>query len=117
MVYIDNLVIAFERVLSKFPELQIADSKKPLIESLERRKYDLQDQGIIEAIFEDGEKTLENSFYENIGTYLKDLDTNLDRKDHLNTKEGITDIIEIFISDLEQMIDYYYNALINKHFS
>ena len=116
-MYIDNLAISFEKVLSNFPKIQIEDLKQHLKESIKKKKYDLQDQGIIEAILEEKEKTFDESFYENLEDHLKNLDSNIDRRKYLRSEECKNIIIEIFMSDLEQFIDYYYNALINKHFT
>ncbi|MBI4228732.1 MAG: hypothetical protein HY693_03315, partial [Deltaproteobacteria bacterium] len=73
--------------------------------------------GIIEAIIEDREKTFENSFDENLELYINNLDSKHDLWDYLRSGDAKDEIVEIFISDLEQLIDYYYNALINKHFT
>jgi hypothetical protein len=91
--------------------------KEHLIRTIERKNYDLQDQGIIEAIIEDEEKTFENSFSENLELYVNNLDSRDDLGNYLKSDEAKDEVVEMFISDLEQLINYFYNMLINKHFS
>lgn len=116
-MYKDNLAIIFENTLTKYAEIKVDDLKKHLIQTIDRKKYDLQDQGIIEAILEDGEKMFECSFSENLELYINDLDSKHELVSYLRSDEAKNEIVEMFISDLEQLIDYYYNMLINKHFT
>jgi hypothetical protein len=113
-MYKEDLAIIFENTLVKYADIKMEALKDHLIHSVERKKYDLQDQGIIEAILEDREKTFENSFNENLELYL---DSKHDVGDYLRSDKAKNEIVEMFISDLEQLINYYYNALINKHFT
>lgn len=113
----ENLAIIFENTVVKCADVDMEDLKEHLIRTIERKKYDLQDQGIIEAILEDGEKTFENSFSENLEQYIDDLDSKHDLGNYLRSDEAKNEIVEMFISDLEQLINYFYNMLINKHFT
>jgi hypothetical protein len=116
-MYKETLAIIFENTLVKYADIKVEDLKEHLIQTVERKKYDLQDQGIIEAILEDREKTFENSFNENLELYINNLDSKHDLGDHLRSDEAKNEIVEMFISDLEQLINYFYNMLINKHFT
>ena len=116
-MYKENLAIIFENTLAKYADIELDDLKERLINTIDRKKYDLQDQGIIEAILEDREKTFENSFNENVELYMNNLDLNHDLGNYLRSDEAKNEVVEIFISDLEQLINYFYNMLINKHFT
>lgn len=116
-MYKENLAIIFENTLVKYADLQVGDLKEHLIQTIERKKYDLQDQGIIEAIIEDREKIFENSFSENLELYINNLDSKDDLGNYLRSDEAKNEVVEMFISDLEQLINYFYNMLINKHFT
>jgi hypothetical protein len=116
-MYKENLTIIFENTLTKCADIKVDDLKEHLIHTIDGKKYDLQDQGIIEAILEDGEKTFENSFSENLELYINDLDSKHELGNYLRSDEAKNEIVEMFISDLEQLINYFYNMLINKHFT
>lgn len=116
-MYIENLATIFEKTLVKYTDSRVGDLKEHLIRTIERKNYDLQDQGIIEAIIEDQEKTFENSFGENMEIYINKLDSRHDLGNYLRSDEAKNEVVEIFISDLEQLINYFYNMLINKHFT
>jgi hypothetical protein len=116
-MYKNSLAIIFVNTLVKYTDTQVEDLKEQLIQTIERKKYDLQDQGIIEAILEDREKTFENSFNENLELYINNLDSRHALRDYLRSDEAKYEIVEMFISDLEQLINYFYNVLINKHFT
>jgi hypothetical protein len=116
-MYKENLVDIFENTLVKYTDSHVGGLKEHLIRTIERKNYDLQDQGIIEAIIEDQEKTFENSFSENLELYVNNLDSRDDLGNYLKSDEAKDEVVEMFISDLEQLINYFYNMLINKHFS
>lgn len=84
---------------------------------IENKKYDIQDLALIEAIINDPEKQLHHSLtedYEAINDKIIKEHTSLN-----NIEEDILkqEILEVFISNLEYYIDFFYNNLINKHFS
>jgi hypothetical protein len=116
-MYKENLAIIFENTLVKYTDSHVGDLKEYLIRTIERKNYDSQDQGIIEAILEDQEKTFENSFSENLELYIDNLDSRDDLGNYLRSDEAKHEVVEMFISDLEQLINYFYNMLINKHFT
>ena len=57
-MYIDDLVIVFEKAAANYTELKKSDVLDSLRKSIESKKYDLQDQGLIEAILREDEKEL-----------------------------------------------------------
>ena len=116
-MYKIDLALIFVKTLTKYADIKVDDLKDHLIHSIDRKKYDLQDQGIIEAIVDDDEKMLENSFSENIKLYINDLDSKHELENYLRSDEAKDEIVEMFMSDLDQIINYYYNMLINKHFT
>lgn len=116
-MYKKDLALVFENTLTKYADITVDDLKDHLIHSIDRKKYDLQDQGIIEAILDDDEKMLEDSFSENLELYMNDLDSKHELENYLRSEEAKDEIVEMFMSDLDQMINYYYNMLINKHFT
>lgn len=106
-MYIDDLIDVFEKVVSGSPELKTDDVLDLLRKGIEAKKYDLQDQGLIEAILREDEKDL----IEPLQEWLKDKSSDLSGEDI--KKEAIN----IFIASLEHLINYYYNNVIGKHFS
>ncbi|MGB2693159.1 MAG: hypothetical protein WBB48_11960 [Thermodesulfobacteriota bacterium] len=105
-MYIDDLIEVFEKVVSESPELKADDVLDLLRIGIEAKKYDLQDQGLIEAILREDKKDLIDPLQEYIENTT--LSVNEDIK-----KEAI----KIFIASLEHLINYYYNNVIGKHFS
>ena len=111
----NSLSDVFEKILNiNYPEIPVSNIKRLLKESLEKRKYDTQDEAIIEAILNDKEKPLEESFIESLQHYINKIES---ENDFLGSENRQEEIVEIFIFDLEKLIDYFYNALINKHFT
>jgi len=109
-----SLLQLFETTISKnYAEIP-ASIRSLLKESLKKRKYDIQDEAIIEAIINDKEKPLEESFTESLKRYANKMEYEIQP---FTSKEIQNEIVEIFIFDLEKLIDYFYNALINKHFT
>ena len=117
MDYINSLMIVFQKGLQRFPDLQVDESNEILRQSIIAKKYDLQDEAIIEAILQDKERSFEKSFYDGFEYHLNGLDSNIKKIEYLNTQDGITEIIRLFLIHLDQTINYYYNSLLNKHFS
>ncbi len=109
-----SLLQLFETTIIKnYPEIHAGSIKSLLKESLKKRKYDIQDEAIIEAIINDKEKPLEQSFTESLKQYSNKIEQEIQP---LVSKEIQNEIVDIFIFDLEKLIDYFYNVLINKHF-
>ena len=103
--------------LSEISDLNSIVTESYLTQTIVSKKYDIQDQALIEAIINDKEKQLEESLREDYEKFLKDLtkkNESATSTDPLILKEKL---ISIFITNLEYYIDYFYNSLINKHFS
>jgi hypothetical protein len=114
---LEVLLSFFEKALSRYPELPVDKTKELLRESLLKRKdFDTQDEAIIEALIRDKDRLLEKSFMESVEEYIKKSGLENNLGDFLRSDEGQHKIVEIFISVLENLIDYFYNALLNKKF-
>jgi hypothetical protein len=113
----NDLMSVFESVLSKYPELPVDSAKGMLRQHLEKKKFDVQDGAIIEAVLKDKDKSLEESFRDGLDDHLDRIkaETNLD--DYLKSEEGQDKVVEIFLFNLENLINYFYNVLIAKHFA
>lgn len=105
-MYIDELVEVFEKTVSNYSELNYSEVSSELRQSIIDKKYDLQDQGLIEAILREDEKDLVEPLVE----YLEDNNSS-------NTEDKKKEAINIFIASLEHLINFYYNNVIGKHFS
>jgi hypothetical protein len=104
-------------MLSDYPELQVEEVKAGLRENLLKRKdFDVQDEAIIEALFNDRDKLLEKSFIKGIEDYMRNTGLENNRSNFLKSKEGQNKAVEIFLSVLEKLVDYYYQVLLNKQF-
>jgi hypothetical protein len=112
-----SLLEVFEKTLNKhYPELQTNQVTVLLRENLRGKKFDRQDEILIEIILKDKANPLEESFLENLGDYINEIEGNVDRIDLLGSKEGQNKVSEIYISSLERLINYYYNLLFNSQF-
>ncbi len=103
-MYIDDLVEVFKNTVSDFPELNSSEMISSLRENLEAKKYDLQDEGLIEAILREDKDDL-----------IEPLQQSLNEAN--NSEDIKKEAINIFIASLEHLINYYYNNVIGKHFS
>ena len=114
---VENLLLdIFEKTLrNNYPGIPVSNMKPQLKQSLEGRKYDTQDEAIIESILKDKENPLEESFVENLQLYMSNKIES--ESDLFKTRERQEEIVELFIFNLEKLIDYFYNALLNKHFT
>lgn len=106
-MYIEDLIEVFKEVVSEHPELNNDDVLGLLRTDINAKKYDLQDEGLIEAILREDKKDL----IEPLEEWLKDIGSDFSSEDI--KKEAI----KIFIASLEHLINYYYNNVIGKHFS
>ena len=102
-MYIDDLVEVFESAVSDVPELNNSETIALLRQSIEAKKYDLQDEGLIEAILREDKDELVDSLKQEL--------------DNIETEDIKKEAINIFIASLEHLINYYYNNVIGKHFS
>ncbi len=81
------------------------------------RKYDLQDEGFIEAILKQDRKDLAGSFTDAMKDIIAKLPSDGEREEFLKSDEIKKEAIRIFIASLEHMINYYHTSMIGKHFS
>ena len=102
-MYIDELVEVFESAVSDMPELNDSEIIALLRKSIEAKKYDLQDQGLIEAILREDKDELVDSLKQGLA--------------NIESEDIKKEAINIFIASLEHLINYYYNNVIGKHFS
>ena len=114
---IDVLFNAYEKMVSNYPELSLDEAKGVLKQYLLKRKdFDVQDEAIIEALLKDKDRLLEQSFIDSVEEYLEKQDLDTKRVDFLRSKEGQNKVVEIFLSVLEKLVDYYYQVLLNRQF-
>lgn len=106
-MYIEELIIVFKQAVADLPELNNIEVIEFLKVSIEEKKYDLQDEGLIEAILREDKHELVDSLKQGLSD-LNNSGHNQDIK-----KEAIN----IYIASLEHLINYYYNNVIGKHFS
>jgi len=111
------LLEVFEKtIVSRYPALPVSSMKSLLKEELQRKKFDTQDEAIIEAILRDKEKPLEESFIKGLNNYINKIKPEAYSSDFPISGEEEAKIVDIFFFSLERLVDYFYNALINKHF-
>ncbi|GBD39175.1 hypothetical protein HRbin37_01442 [bacterium HR37] len=109
------LTEVFERVITEnYPEVRIEKTKEILQKRLIEKRYDVQDKAIIELILRDENKILESSFLDTIENRLMTQDLKEHGTEFLKSKEGEDRLIEMFIFVLENLIDYFYNNLLNN---
>lgn len=111
---IDNLLNAFEKMLCKYPDWPVREIKEMLRQSLP--KFDIQDEAMIEAVLRDKDNILDKSFTESIENYLENSVLESNRRNFLRSEEGQKRVVEIFISALQNLIDYFYHIIITRQF-
>ncbi|GIW47057.1 MAG: hypothetical protein KatS3mg078_0934 [Deltaproteobacteria bacterium] len=105
----------FEKVITEnYPEVQVKKTKETLQKRLIEKRYDVQDKAIIELILRDENKILESSFLDTIENRLMTQNLKENSTEFLKSKEGEDKLIETFILVLENLIDYFYNNLLNN---
>jgi len=113
-MYIDDLIRVFDRASGRYSELRSPKVKEKLTAALKAKKYDIQDEGLIEAILKDDTDDLVESFQNTLEIHIGGND---EVSKYLRSEEGIKESIDIFIASLEHMMNFYYNSLIGRHFS
>lgn len=109
------LTEVFEKVITEnYPEVRVEKTKETLQKRLIEKRYDVQDKAIIELILRDENKILESSFLDTIENRLMTQDLKEHGTEFLKSKEGEDRLIEMFIFVLENLIDYFYNNLLNN---
>jgi len=116
-MYISQLTDILENILVIYENLYNLEIKDHLSNAIKNKKYDMQDQALIEAIINDEEKQLVKSLE---GSYLEMVNKFNEKYGSVsNTDPQIIcdEVISVFITNLEYYIDYFYNSLLNKHFT
>ncbi len=111
----EELLRVFEEIAKEnFPELDLEKFSQAFYKEIKNKKYDLQDEALLEAALRDDRKTFKDSLLEMLEKRAAQHDTGktlfLSDKDH-------TEVVSILITNAEHTIDYYYNTIIGKHFS
>lgn len=111
----EELLRVFEEIAREnFPELDLEEFSKALREEIKKRKYDLQDEALLETALRDDRDTFKNSFLD----MLEERATREDGgKTFFLSDKGRNEAISILMTNAEHTIDYYYNTIIGKHFS
>lgn len=99
---------------ANFPEMDATAGAEILRAEIKRRKYDLQDEALMEAALRNEREEFVNSFLEALE---RKLEKEKDRKAFFLSERGLNEIVSLFVAGAEHTIDHYYNALIGKHFS
>jgi len=115
--YIEELIVVFEGSVSNYPELGGSQVRDELRLSIEAKKYDLQDQGLIEAILKDDREDLSAGLIETLDHILSNLEEGASKADYLASEEAKKEAINTYITSLEHLINLYYNNIIGKQFS
>ena len=112
-MYADDLVKIFEEALSQYGVIDPHLLNHELKQSLISRKYDLQDESMIETILKQDRDELLEAFTNALERELE----NTGWDDYLTSEEGKREAVRLYITSLEHMINFYYNSLVGKHFS
>ncbi|MXW21984.1 MAG: hypothetical protein F4X55_02525 [Candidatus Dadabacteria bacterium] len=111
----EELLRVFEEITREnFPELDLEKFLPALREEIKRKKYDLQDETLLETALRDDRKTFKDSFLEMLEEKAAREDGG---KAFFLSDEGQSETISILMTNVEHTIDYYYNTIIGKHFS
>jgi len=109
VTYVEELVKLFDSATESFPGLGGEIVRAELRRAIEDKKYDLQDEALIEGILKVDSRELAESFTSAFGSVLHGLDN--------DTDGAVKEAIRIYIASLEHLIDYYHTTLIGKHFT
>ena len=99
---------------ANFPEMDSRAGAEALRAEIKRRKYDLQDEALMEAVLRNEKGEFVNSFLEALE---RRLEKEKDRKAFFLSERGRDEVASLFAAGTEHTIDHYYNALIGKHLS
>lgn len=116
-MYIDELIDLFSTAAAGFPTLQTERVTEELRRAIEGRKYDLQDEALIEVIIRQDSRDLIESFTEAYGPVLNRFENESGNAEYPDGDGPEKEAIRIFIASLEHLINYYHTSLIGKHFS
>ena len=112
---VDDLLKLFEDATSGYGIPDLSGIKNDLRLGIDSRKYDLQDEAMIETILREDRDELLESITGAIDRLLDVQD--IDAREYLSTEEGKREAVRAYITSLEHMINFYYNSLVGKHFS
>lgn len=111
----EELVRVFEEIArDKFPELEDDGFAQVLHAKIGEKKYDLQDEALVEAALREERNAFKDAFVETLEEILERQE---DRKAFFLSSAGRDEVVSAFIANAESTIDYYYSAIIGKHFS
>jgi len=116
-MYIDELIDLFGTAAAGFPALNSERVTEELRRALESRKYDLQDEALIEVILKQDSRDLVESFTEAYGAALNRFENESGNTEYPDGDGAVKEAIRIYIASLEHLINYYHTSLIGKHFS
>lgn len=116
-MYVALLTEVLENLLDELDLKSQYDIKDYLAKNIESKKYDLQDQALIEAIINDSERQFLNSLLENYSEMIKSFKDKNGSVAETDPDILRVEIVAIFIKNLEYYIDYFYTSLLNKHFT
>lgn len=111
----EELLRVFEEIAKEnFPELDLEKFSQALREEIKKKKYDLQDEALLETALRDDRDTFKSSF-------LETLEERTARENSgeafILSDKGRDEAVLILMTNAEHTIDYYYNTIIGKHFS
>ncbi len=110
-----ELLCVFEEIAREnFPEFDLDRFSLALREEIEKKKYDLQDEALLETALKDDRESFKNSFLE---MFEEKATQQSNAKAFILSETGCTEAVSILIANTEHTIDYYYNTIIGKHFS
>ena len=91
--------------------------REKLFERVALQKYDLQDQAFVEKILEDEEKTFIENFTGSFLDLAKAAGKGAELESFLSSTEGEESFIDMFIKNIDHLLNYFYNVLIGAHLS
>jgi hypothetical protein len=116
-MYIEELIRLFDTAAGAFPVLGTDSAKEELRRAIEGRRYDLQDEALIEAILKQDTRDLVDSFTEAYASHLHGSKRDTAEAEHADGDASVKEAVRIYLASLEHMINYYHTSLIGKHFS
>lgn len=114
-MYVEDLVKVFESTVKENnAEFVNSEFISNLSVAITNKKYDIQDQALIEIILKEDKEKLAESFSETLKLKLEQKES---ASNFINSEKGQKEIINLFLKSIENMIDFYYNSIISKQFS
>ena len=114
-MYIEDLITTFKNITKdNYPELNTEEFLNELKLILGKKKYDLQDQTIIERILSEDAESFSESFSDLLNATVPDGEK---RTTYFTNDNGGNTVIDLYIKSIEQSNDYFYNDIISKQFS